>query len=56
MVTVVLSGVVRVALVERGVGGRPVHHLLAIHHVAHRGLGTVRAAGTRVREHCRVEH
>lgn len=56
MVAVVLGGVVRVALVEGGVGGRPVHHLLPVHHVAHGGLGAVRAAGARVREHCGVEH
>lgn len=56
MVSVVLGGVVRIALVEGGVRGGPVHHLLAVHHVAHGGLGAVRAAGARVREHCRVEH
>lgn len=56
MVAVVLGGVVRVALVEGGVGGGPVHHLLPVHHVAHGRLRAVRAAGTRVREHCRVEN
>lgn len=56
MVAVVVRRVVRVALVEGGVGGGPVHHLLALHHVAHGRLGAVRAARARVGEHCRVEH
>lgn len=51
MVAVVFSRVVRVALVEGRVGGRPVHHLLAIHHVAHGGLRAVGAARARVREY-----
>lgn len=51
VVAVVFGGVVRVALVEGGVGGRPVHHLLAVHHVAHGGLRAVGAAGARVREY-----
>lgn len=56
MVTVVLRWVVRVALVEGRVCRRPVHHLLAVHHVAHGGFGTVCAARARVREHCGIEH
>lgn len=56
-VSVVLGvGVVRVALVEGRVRGRPVHHLLTVHHVAHGGFGTVGAARPGVRENCRVEH
>ena len=51
MVAVVLRWVVRVALVEGRVRRRPVHHLLAIHHVAHGGLWAVRAAGARVGEY-----
>lgn len=54
VVSVILGRVVRVALVEGGVCGRPVHHLLPVHHVAHGRLGTVRAAGTGVREHCSI--
>lgn len=56
MVAVVLGGVVRVSLVEGGVRGRPVHHLLPLHHVAHCRLRAVCAARTRMREHCGVEH
>lgn len=56
MMTVIFGRVVRVALVEGGVCGWPVHHLLAVHHVAHGRLRAVRAAGARVGEHCGVEH
>lgn len=56
MVAIILRGrVMRVALVEGGVRGRPVHHLLAFHHVTHGGFRTVRAAGAGVGEHCGVE-
>lgn len=51
MVAVVFSRVMRVALVEGGVRWWPVHHLLAIHHVAHGRLRTVGTAGAGVREY-----
>lgn len=51
VVAVILRWIVCVALVEGRVRGWPVHHLLAVHHVAHGGLGTVRAAGAGVREY-----
>lgn len=56
MVAVVLGGVMRVTLVEGGVRGRPVHHLLTVHHVAHGSLRAVGTAGPRMREHCRIEY
>lgn len=54
MVSIVLRGVV-VLVVERGVSWRPMHHLrrLAIHHVAHSCVRTIRPARTCVRrENC----
>lgn len=46
MMSVILRGIVRVLVVEGRIAGRSMHHLLAVHHVAHGAVRTVRAAGT----------
>lgn len=45
MVAVVFRWVVRVLIVEGGISGRPVHHLLSIHHIAHGSVRTIRTTG-----------
>lgn len=55
MVTVVLGGIMRVLVVESGISGRSMHHLLFAHHVTHRTVRTVRSTGTCVRrKYCSI--